>query len=204
MPKGSESKAMTRVLCDACFRIGYDDASKKYVADDANFEDVLVFDTTYRTNVYRKLLMVLDGVNNLPVKPRDCVVKRPSCAVTLKLCDRLVVNFEDLALGARGEGEAILVLVCFFLDDCCLVDLPGAVCPSVDGVREGGTTPRATFGITRGSSSLTQESVGRERSQHSSKGGDTVAYVSPSTGIYTTTSSASDRDASPFGVLKTI
>lgn len=31
MPKGSESKAMTRVLCDACFRIGYDDASKKYV-----------------------------------------------------------------------------------------------------------------------------------------------------------------------------
>ncbi|KAI5653631.1 hypothetical protein M9H77_30818 [Catharanthus roseus] len=62
-------------------------------------------------------------------------------------------------LGRGGESEANLVLGCFFLDNCCLVHLSGPVCPCVDRVREGGTTPGATiFGITKGSNALTQES----------------------------------------------
>ncbi|KAI5662870.1 hypothetical protein M9H77_22193 [Catharanthus roseus] len=33
-------------------------------------------------------------------------------------------SLKNLALGGGGESEANLVLGCFFLDDCCLVDIP--------------------------------------------------------------------------------
>ncbi|KAI5676825.1 hypothetical protein M9H77_07775 [Catharanthus roseus] len=73
------------------------------------------------------------------------------------------ITYEDSTLGAGGEGEAILVLSCIFLDTCYLVDLLGPMCPGADEVRVGGTTPGAIiFGITRGSSTLTQESEGKE------------------------------------------
>ncbi|KAI5667440.1 hypothetical protein M9H77_17293 [Catharanthus roseus] len=49
---------------------------------------------------------------------------------------KLVDTSEDSTLGGRGKGEANLVLGCFFLDSCCLVDLHGPVCPCVDGVGE--------------------------------------------------------------------
>ncbi|KAI5672115.1 hypothetical protein M9H77_12479 [Catharanthus roseus] len=105
--------------------------------------------------------------NLVPVKLGACAITWPSCMATLKLCDKskLVVTSKDSAQGAGGEDEAILVMVCFILDGCCLVNFLGLMYPGVDVVGEGGTIPRATiFSITRGSSSLTREPVGRERS----------------------------------------
>ncbi|KAI5664460.1 hypothetical protein M9H77_23783 [Catharanthus roseus] len=105
---------------------------------------------------------------------------------------RLIVTSVDSTLRAGGEGEALLVLGCFFLDNSYLVDLFGPVYPCVDGVGDGDTTPGATiFGITRGSSALTQESEGTRK--NSSTGlllvylpedisEDNSVYINPLTG----------------------
>ncbi|KAI5681786.1 hypothetical protein M9H77_03014 [Catharanthus roseus] len=58
-----------------------------------------------------------------------------SCFFNFFLRSKLLVTLEDSALGAN-EGEAILVLSCFFLDDCCPVELPGPVCPNVNVIVE--------------------------------------------------------------------
>ncbi|KAI5653143.1 hypothetical protein M9H77_30330 [Catharanthus roseus] len=78
------------------------------------------------------------------------------------------------ALGGGGNSKATLVLDCFFLVDCCLVDLSGPVCP-VNGVRDSGTILGVVlFRIARGSSALTQDSEGIERSLQPSRYSDVL------------------------------
>ncbi|KAI5649970.1 hypothetical protein M9H77_35975 [Catharanthus roseus] len=118
--------------------------------------------------IFLKLVIPENGAKNLMVRPIICGRSRVTLALqylapTVNGRSKLVVTSEDSAPEVVSEGEAMVVLVYFFLDDYCLIDVLGQVCPGVNIVVEGGITLGAIiFSITKGSISLTQESVGRE------------------------------------------
>ncbi|KAI5683118.1 hypothetical protein M9H77_04346 [Catharanthus roseus] len=114
----------------------------------------------------------------MPIKPGACAVTHSSYVATLKLYDRFLQTPHLIAhrLPHKENQNNNSIQIKFNprpqpanQDIYCLVHLPEPVCPGVDGVGEGSTTAGAIiFGITRESSSLTQESVGRDKIKQAS------------------------------------